>query len=126
MEVLLLGFCYLSIAYLQLAYLHHTYLQLFLLQLKKYVDTLPQKLYLSLAMKKFRIKIEHTKEYQSQYSSFLMTPCKLERLKKKLEKTLKREIWTDTGKKEYGVYPILCDSNREFVWLNPSMLEEVK
>jgi hypothetical protein len=77
-------------------------------------------------MKKFRLKIEHTKEYQAQYSSFLMTETKLKNLKKKLEKTLKREVWADTGKKEYGVYPILSDSQKEFVWLNPYMLEEVE
>jgi hypothetical protein len=54
-----------------------------------------------------------------------MTETKLKKLKKKLEETLKREIWTDTGKKEYGVYPILSHLENEFVWLNPEMLEEV-
>ena len=76
-------------------------------------------------MKNFRLKIEHTQEYQAQYSSFLMTETKLKNLKERLIKTLKREVWADTGKKEYGVYPILSDSKREFVWLNPDMLEEV-
>jgi hypothetical protein len=73
-------------------------------------------------MKKFRLKIEHTKEYQAKYSSFLVNAAQLA---KKLEKTLKREIWEDTGKKEYGVYPILSYRGEEFVWLNPDMLEEV-
>ena len=76
-------------------------------------------------MKNFRLKIEHTQEYQAQYSSFLMTETKLKNLKERLIKTLKRDVWADTGKKEYGVYPILSDSKREFVWLNPDMLEEV-
>ncbi len=76
-------------------------------------------------MKRFRLKIEHTQEYQSQYSSFLMTEKKLKTLKAKLTKTLKREIWTDTGKKEYGAYPILAHKGKEFVWLAPHMLEEI-
>ena len=68
---------------------------------------------------KVRLKIEYTEEYQSEYTS----PKFSERRKKALIKRVKREVWTDTGKKE-GVWPILSYRGKEFVWFMSGWLEK--
>jgi hypothetical protein len=69
---------------------------------------------------KVRLKIEHTPQYQGAYTGMNFGQKQIDKLKK----TVKREIWTNTGKKE-GVWPILSYYGVEFVWLSPWMLEEV-
>jgi hypothetical protein len=71
-------------------------------------------------LKKFRLKIESTDEYQAQYIREGFGKKDIDRLLR----TVKREVWTDTGKKE-GVHSILTDGKREFVWMYPWMLEEI-
>ena len=75
----------------------------------------------STSMKKFRLKIEFTTQYQGAYTGQKFGQKQID----KLEKHVTREIWTDTGKIE-GVWPILSYYGKEFVWMFPWMLEELR